>query len=437
MGNLPVGPFRRITSHRWRCDVETSIFCFPVDFADGIDRVLEDVVSAGIGGVTVAAAYHSARDYLPHNSSRRVHYSPAGISFHSDASRYPAQPSPHPLLAVCAGRDLLRDVVDAAAALRLKTNAWVVYLHYDAEPASVGDGTGFVQNAFGDVCPVALCPASPATRLYVEQLTAEVCERRPNSILAEALHYMPFDHDYHHERSFAPLGELAKLLLSFCFCPDCRRAGADSGLDMDAIASWIRRMVDSPDEGAAGSALDREALCAYADQVLGDTVLERYLRLRELHVHRVITACRAVAESFGIPFCFLDVSIALSEADGGRGARARSWELGVARDTVAAGGEFVTALYVRDSTRFSECLDTLTAHLGRPPDGAVIRPMAIDSPNMLTLLEKRETLIGRGVNWVGYYHYGLMERKLLRESVAPSLIPRSESPHTRQIQRRS
>ena len=44
--------------------METSIFCFATDFADErIETVLDNVQArGGLGGVTVAAAYHEGRD---------------------------------------------------------------------------------------------------------------------------------------------------------------------------------------------------------------------------------------------------------------------------------------------------------------------------------------------------------------------------------------
>ena len=53
--------------------MDSSIFCFATDLADeGIETVLDNVEQrGGLGGVTVAAAYHEGRDVFPHNPVRR------------------------------------------------------------------------------------------------------------------------------------------------------------------------------------------------------------------------------------------------------------------------------------------------------------------------------------------------------------------------------
>ncbi len=62
--------------------METSIFCFATDLADeGIEAVLDNVERrGGLGGVTVAAAYHEGRDVFPHNPSARCGSSRAARS---------------------------------------------------------------------------------------------------------------------------------------------------------------------------------------------------------------------------------------------------------------------------------------------------------------------------------------------------------------------
>ena len=51
-----------------RRGMRTSAFCFAGDLADeGLDAVLDDIQDrAGLGGVTMAAAYHASRDVFPH-----------------------------------------------------------------------------------------------------------------------------------------------------------------------------------------------------------------------------------------------------------------------------------------------------------------------------------------------------------------------------------
>src|SRR5438094_10515596 len=63
--------------------METSIFCFATDLADeGIETVLDNVQErGGLGGITVAAAYHEGRDVFPHNPVRKVRFLEGGAVF--------------------------------------------------------------------------------------------------------------------------------------------------------------------------------------------------------------------------------------------------------------------------------------------------------------------------------------------------------------------
>ena len=63
--------------------MDSSIFCFATDLADeGIETVLDNVEQrGGLGGVTVAAAYHEGRDVFPHNPVRKVRFLESGAVF--------------------------------------------------------------------------------------------------------------------------------------------------------------------------------------------------------------------------------------------------------------------------------------------------------------------------------------------------------------------
>ena len=71
--------------------MRTSAFCFASDLADeGLEAVLDDIQGrAGLGGVTMAAAYHASRDLFPHARTRRLRYQPGGeIFFRPDPARW-------------------------------------------------------------------------------------------------------------------------------------------------------------------------------------------------------------------------------------------------------------------------------------------------------------------------------------------------------------
>jgi hypothetical protein len=67
------------------------MFAFASDLRDeGVETVLHNVGErAGLGGVTLAAAYHHGRDIFPHNPARKVHFLDGGaVFFQPDLARY-------------------------------------------------------------------------------------------------------------------------------------------------------------------------------------------------------------------------------------------------------------------------------------------------------------------------------------------------------------
>src|SRR5262245_35814685 len=67
------------------------MFAFASDLRhEGVETVLDNVANrAGLGGVTLAAAYHHGRDIFPHNPVRKVHFLEGGtVFFQPDAARY-------------------------------------------------------------------------------------------------------------------------------------------------------------------------------------------------------------------------------------------------------------------------------------------------------------------------------------------------------------
>jgi hypothetical protein len=63
--------------------METSLFTFATDLHDeGLDTVLGNLQDrAGVDGLTMAVAYHDARDLFPHNPVHKVRYLEGGAVF--------------------------------------------------------------------------------------------------------------------------------------------------------------------------------------------------------------------------------------------------------------------------------------------------------------------------------------------------------------------
>jgi hypothetical protein len=392
-------------------------FCFAVDLiSDPPGAILDEISALGLDGVVLAAAYHEARDYLPHNSTHRVYYSPAGVSFEADATLYPDELQPHPLLPACAGRDVLADTLAAARARGMFVDAWIVYLHRDARSSEGVAGRGFVENAFGDVSAVALCPASVLTRQYAVGLTQDVCRRRPRSIVAEALHFLPFEHDYHHERLYAPLTDIQRTLLTLCFCSSCRSAAEAAEVDVERLAGWVRDVVDGQYRVDCPEPWNRQSFRTL-DGSASEHDLATYLDLRERHVSTLAGLCSAVAVDAGVEFRFLDVSAALAGGAAGAGDRPLgvdlAWQLGVDLVAVEQYCRILAAPYVREPEQMASEILGYIKLLQNPLAGVVLRPMPPDCPDTGNLIEKVRLLRGHGITEVSYYHYGMVAKPIL------------------------
>lgn len=375
--------------------MNSTVFCFAVDLVgEGIVEVCDRIRAAGVTGVTLAASYHEARDYLPHNPLARVHYAPAGTAFHASPELYPRELPPAPLLPVCEGRDILVELV--AVARGLDIGVWAVYLHNDG-PAGQ---RGAVRNAFGDEHQGLLCPSDPVVREYAQALTLDLCRPGVHSIAAEAMHGLPFEHGFHHERRFAPLTRLERFLLSLCFCPACLSTG---GADAEHLARTVRELI--------GTGVDVMGEWSRAALEAAVPLLAAHMSQREAAVASLANECAEIAAARGVEFAFLDVSAGIEgwshgESTGPLGVDV-GWELGVDVSLLAPNMRVLAVPYASDPARVQA---ELAAYRGRAagPLGAILRPMAPDCTDVDNLAAKLEAARELGIDRVGYYHYGMM-----------------------------
>ncbi|WP_405394151.1 hypothetical protein [Microbispora hainanensis] len=381
---------------------EFSIFCGPLDLAgEGVGTVLRNVRErAGVERIAPAVAYHAARDLLPHNPLRVVADGGAGVSFRPEWDRYPS-PALRPVESEFAmGRDLLGELCGAARSYAVGVDAWVVYLHDDGRAAR----PGVVRNLYGDAYPHVLCPASPEARAYAVALTEDVCRYPIGTVLAEAPHWLPFEHGHGHERRSVPLDPAAALLLGLCFCRHCRHAGDEHGVDVpDLIAAGRAHvqdclMGDPPAPGSAGR--------------VWRAGLREYLAARCERVTTLVADLAAAAARAGAGFRLLDLSAGLlGWADGrpeGPPGAAATGELGI--DPAGAGRTCpvtVTA-YARDPERVRDEIVAYRAQAGPGARlGVALRPMSPDCDSAENLARKLAIASDLCLDRVDFYHYGL------------------------------
>lgn len=382
--------------------MDTSIFAFATDFADeGIETVLDNVQRrGGLGGVTVAAAYHEGRDVFPHNPVRKVRFLEGGAVFFEPRALRGIRLTP-PVSKVA---DVLPELVAAAERRGMAVRAWTVFLHNGALAEAHPECAP--ENAFGDRYLTDLCPAHPDVRAFARALAADIAGLGVATICSESLHYHGLEHGYAHERYFVPLGRRVRYLLGLCFCEHCLAAARSQGVDGEVVRDSARREI----ERAFGGEQDD-----------GEPAPDEYAQVRE----RVVASLVAeVAEAAGdTPFEFIELSGAvMGYADGrptGPPSPTIAWQLGVDVDAVARACNGIQAIgYAADPERIRGDLDAY----GDAAVSVIFRPTLPDCDSPENLRAKVELARERALRRADFYHYGFMRLDALdwiREAVTP------------------
>jgi hypothetical protein len=385
--------------------METSIFAFATDVADeGLETVLDNIQErGGLGGITLAAAYHEGRDVFPHNPKHKVRFLESGaVFFRPDPARWRGVRLQPPVSEVA---DVFSRTVDAAGRRGLVTHAWTVFLHNGALATAHPDCAP--ENAFGDPYVTDLCPANPDVRVFARTLAADVAALGVVQICSESLHYHPLEHGYAHERYFVPLGPRARYLLGLCFCRHCLDAARRHGVDGQAVRRFAREELERVFAGAAEDPvqeLDRDELGTLAGGELGG-----YLTAREAVVASLVAQVAEAARTGGARLEFIELSGAVKGyATGkptGTPAPSLAWQLGVEVAAVASACDGIEAIgYAAEPERLAYDLNAY----GEAAVSVVLRPMPPDCDSADNLRAKVEIARELGLRRVDFYHYGFM-----------------------------
>jgi hypothetical protein len=379
--------------------------------------VLDNVAGrAGLGGITMAAAYHHGRDIFPHNPHRKVGFLEGGaVFFRPDAKRYRGlllQPRASELV---RDSDVLADLARASSARGLRTRAWTVFLHNftlgDAHPECA------CRNVFGDAHLTDLCPSNPDVRAYVNALTADIAAKGVATVVAESLHFHGLEHGFHHERYFIELGAFGRYLLGLCFCEHCIAAARRRGVQAESLRTEARRELErrfAAEPEPEDHELVRERVGAFAG---GE--LSAYNDTRSETVVTLVAEAEHSATLEGAGFAFIDLSGAVKGYATGRpqgdAAPETAWQFGIDVAGVAdACGQVEAIGYAADPERLRLDLSAYRAIIGQDRRLSVImRPMAPDCDSSENLAAKLSVADALGVKEVGFYHYGFMRLESL------------------------
>ncbi|MFF5113156.1 hypothetical protein [Streptosporangium sp. NPDC000509] len=394
--------------------MDSSLYVYVEDVrGEGLEAVLDRITGYGVTGVTVAAAYHRARDVTPHGRPRvtlrndGAHFTPPADLFGGLRLVPPVQDG--------AEDEPLATLREATAERGLALHGWTVFLQNTTLGLANPDVT--VRDCFGDRgSPADLCPSHPDVRLYAVALGRAVARQGVDSVVAEALHYGTFGHGYHHERSFVPLGPMDAFLLGLCFCGFCMRRAADLGVNAEVAREECSRIVGAVFDGdpPAQGEVTRAALTAYA----GPEVVA-YARARSETVTSLVSEVSTAVTDEGSRLVFLDGTGAVKGYTDGLpspGLAAHdSWQLGV--DLVAL-GDLVPSLgvlaYARDVARVADDVAAYRRSTGKDKElRVVLRPGLPDTDSADRLAAKVRAVRASGADAVDFYAYGLMPYPIL------------------------
>ncbi|MEU4835210.1 hypothetical protein [Streptosporangium sp. NPDC023615] len=394
--------------------MDSSLYVYVEDVrGEGLEAVLDRITGYGVRGVTVAAAYHRARDVTPHGRSRvtvredGAHFTPPADLFGELRLSPPPQEG--------AADEPLAALREATAERGLALHGWTVFLQNTTLGLAEPDVT--VRNCFGDRgSPADLCPSHPDVRLYAVALGRAVARLGVDSVVAEALHFGTFGHGYHHERSFVPLGPMDTFLLGLCFCGFCMRRATDLGVKAEVAREECSRIVGAVLDGAppAQGEVTRAALTAYA----GPEAVA-YARARSETVTSLVSDVSTAVTAEGSRLVFLDATGSVKGYGDGlpsSGLAAHdSWQLGV--DLVAL-GDLVPSLgvlaYARDAGRVAEDVVAYRRSTGKDRElRVVLRPGLPDTDSAGRLAAKVRAVRAAGADAVDFYAYGLLPYPIL------------------------
>jgi hypothetical protein len=393
--------------------MRSSLLAFATDLIDeGLDTVAENVQQrGGAGGITLATAYHDARDVFPHNPRRVVYFQEPGAVFFQPTPERFRDLRLQPIVSRLIGdRDLVAELVSLADQREMDANAWVVLLHVDRGRAIEEFAH---RNAFGDPYLTQLCPSNPDVRAYAHALIADVASRGVDAILMEAFHFLPFPHGYHHERAFIEISPFTSFLLSLCFCDSCTHAAAEHGVDVNqlrgAVQETIRKGLLSDDRDSA-EVDDPMLVRSMFGGELGGLLETRRDAVTSLVAECVEAARNVDAQTVVVP---VDPSGAIKGYVGGQPtgqpAPSISWRLGIELEQLAKVADAVEVMaYASTAERVLVDLEAYAqAFAGSSKLGVILRPLRPDCESAENLRSKVEIASSLAVDRVDFYHYGL------------------------------
>jgi hypothetical protein len=222
-----------------------SMWTYPWDVLDlGLDAVVADLRDrARLNGISLATSYHAGHFLQPRSPVRKAYFPEDGtIYFQPHAARWADQKIVPKVADLLAQGDVLADLARRRDRTGLAVQCWTVCLHNTR--LGMLHPHACTRNAFGDPNYYSLCPSNPDAPAYVVTLVEDLTTLyQPDIVELEAIGFMGFVHEYHHEKDGVGLTAEDDFLLSLCFCDACLARAAAAGVDGAAAQRTVRRWI--------------------------------------------------------------------------------------------------------------------------------------------------------------------------------------------------
>lgn len=223
-----------------------SLFLHAWDIADaGVDPLLGWIAETGLNTMCVAGTYHSGWFIHPSHSNHRAFMTEGSVCyFHPDASLYRETRLQPTVSKICTEKDWLAEAGRRLDHFGLRMVSWTIGTHHSRFGLAYPDLTQ--QNVYGDRFPHALCISNDEVRAYLLAICRDLATHYPmHALQLESFDWMSVAHGHHHERDLVMLSPLEQELFSLCFCPACVRRATSAGVDCQAVATAVRKILDA------------------------------------------------------------------------------------------------------------------------------------------------------------------------------------------------
>jgi hypothetical protein len=372
----------------------TSLYAYAWDLAGAAgDRAVAEARAHGIGGITLATAYHAGKFIRPWSEEGKVVFPEDGtIYFRPRASYGPVKPQ---VAQITQQEDVLAKLT---ARGDLAVYGWTVLLHNTRLGYAHPDLT--VRTAWGDPLYYSLCPSQPAVREYAITLCADLATNyRLAGLNLETPGYLPYVHGYHHEFAQIPGNAWMNTLLGFCFCEACRAGAKTAGIAIDALQKRVVESLDDYLRGPATAADDMAGSWLLADLAL-DGDLAAFLRWR----------CDVVASLVGEIRAALPKGSKLGVIPSVQRPTAAAWSEGSDLAKLARQSDWLEiCAYEPSPERALADLRDCRRRAGAQVElRAILRPGHPDIGSRAQLQDTLGALASQGISHFSFYNFGML-----------------------------